>query len=149
MCPENHTFVITEPCYRPLPGKQQGVGLVAAIFVITVMALVSAGISKLVVTSQQSYGHEILSAKAFLAAESGAQLAINAVMPPSGSGSCVDATPTLVAIGLAGCQVSTRCILTGPIDGISYYSIESTGQCGADADLAIRKLTLRVQDGTP
>ncbi|MCW8887345.1 MAG: hypothetical protein OQK12_19140 [Motiliproteus sp.] len=131
------------------PASQQGMGLVAAIFVITVMALVSVGISNLVLTGQQSYGHEILSTRAFLAAESGAQLAVHEVLPPSGSGSCSNNTPALPAAGLSGCQVSTSCTQIGPIDGINYYNIESTGQCGADADLAVRKLTLRIRDGSP
>ena len=129
---------------------QQGLGLVTAIFVITVMALISVGISTLVVTSQQSFGYEVQSARAFLAAESGAQLTVSTVLPPSGAGSCIaSATPSLPAEGLQGCQVETSCNALGPIDGITYYDIQSTGSCGTGVDLAIRKLTLRIQDGTP
>lgn len=143
------------PEFRPSCGhrsrqrqRQQGLGLVSAIFVITIMALLAAGISSLVVTGQQSYGQDILSVRAFLAAQSGAQLAAHAVLPPTGSGRCATITPTLPAPGLAGCSVEASCASVA-VASVTYYSIRSTGQCGAGADRALRQITLRLQDGSP
>ena len=129
------------------PRKQKGLGLVAAIFVITVMALIAVGISNLVVTGQQSYGHEVLSVRAFLAAESGAQLTVNAVIPPSGASTCAaTSTETFTVEGLNGCSALMSCSQIGPIDGITYYDISSEGRCGSGADQAIRRVVLRVQE---
>ncbi len=128
--------------------KQQGLGLVAAIFVITVMAMISVGISNLVLTSQQSYGFEVLSARAFLAAESGAQLAVHSAMPPVGTSSCPAsaATPSLAgAPGLSGCTVETLCSRVD-VASVAYFSITSTGRCGNAADTAIRRLQVRVKN---
>ena len=134
--------------YRQAVGlrKQKGLGLVAAIFVITLMALIAVGISNLVVTGQQSYGYEVLSTRAFLAAESGAQLAVNAVIPPGGGGSCADFTRNFTVEGLQGCRAFTRCSILGPIDGITYYDISSEGSCGTGVDQAIREVVLRIQE---
>ncbi|WP_207060639.1 hypothetical protein [Motiliproteus sp. SC1-56] len=132
-------------------GAQRGIGLVAAIFVITVMALISVGLSQLVVTGQQGYGYQVLSARAFLAAESGAQLAANQLMPPEGGGGsgCPLPNPPLPAEGSGGCEVRLACNQVGPLEVqgrlTTYYTLQSEGRCGSGKDLAIRRLTLRFQ----
>lgn len=47
--------------------RQKGVSIVAAIFLIVILALMGAGMVSLLATSQQSINHEITSAKSYMA----------------------------------------------------------------------------------
>ncbi len=114
----------------------------AAIFVITIMSVIVVGVSSLVITSKESYGYEILSVRAFLLAESGAQMALSHILS-NNVASC--ALPTqLPPPELQNCSLAVVCPAV-LIDGIDYFTIESTASCGSGRDQAIRKLTLRAQ----
>ncbi len=130
-----------------IASRQRGMGLIAAIFVITVMALLTVGLARLVVTGQQSYGYELLSARAFLAAESALQIQHYTVIPPGGGGTCSvsSAIVSFPAVGLQGCEATTYCNAIGPISGVTYYSLEAEGRCGSGIDLAIRRIASRIQ----
>ncbi len=132
---------------RRIASRQRGMGLIAAIFVITVMALLTVGLARLVVTGQQSYGYELLSARAFLAAESALQIQNYAVIPPGGGGTCSVSTAiaSFAAEGLQGCEATVFCDAIGPISGVTYYSLEAEGRCGIGIDLAIRRIASRIQ----
>jgi len=68
--------------------RQRGFGLPLAVFIITVLALIGAAMVALTRTGQESVASEIQSIRAFYAAESGAQLALVAVL-------CVEPQPGL------------------------------------------------------
>ncbi|MFT6114084.1 MAG: MSHA biogenesis protein MshP, partial [Oleispira sp.] len=51
--------------------KQAGIGLPVAIFIITIMSLIAAAVNQIGATSSQSYTQNLLSSRAFYAAESG------------------------------------------------------------------------------
>ena len=53
--------------------RNRGMGLVSAIFLILVVTILVVAISRMVRTSSEAFAQEVLSHKAFLAAESGAQ----------------------------------------------------------------------------
>lgn len=138
--------------------RQRGLGLVAAIFVITVMALLAVGLSNLVVTGQQTQGQEVLSVRAFLAAQSGAEIGASQVLlpdgpvctPPAVNEPLVDSSLSLPGSGLSGCRVAVSCSsFTLTETATTYYRLVSEGRCGSEPDLAVRRLELGIQLPSP
>lgn len=110
--------------------KATGLGLVGAIFVITVLAILSAAMARMVETGARTYTLEILSAKAFRAAESGAELGTNAVFAPNGAGSCGTTTFSFSDEALRRCTAAVTCgqVAAG---GETFYTVTSVGTCDA------------------
>lgn len=123
--------------------QQKGLGLVGAIFVIVVVALVSLAMSRMLAADKLTYSYEILGLKAFLAAESGAQLGVNRLMPPDSTGSCADQTFTLEAPSLRFCTATVSCSQT-TANGEDFFTVTSRGQCSAGDFIASRSLEVRV-----
>ncbi len=116
--------------------RQAGVNLPAAIFVITLLALIAVAINALVNQNAQTYQEEINLTRAFYAAESGAGFAMNTVFPPEGfpgfgaPAECA-AGPrvyTLTVPGLSGCEVSVTCS-NKAVSGLNLATITSVGSC--------------------
>ncbi|WP_210398011.1 pilus assembly PilX family protein [Motiliproteus sediminis] len=139
--------------------QQRGLGLVAALFAITVMALIAVGMTNLSVTAQQSYGVDIQSSRAFMAAQSGAELELNRLMQPADfpqvsavAASCLSDTPhtpppyTFSGGGLQGCSANTSCqTISVATASVLVHRVESVGQCGSGADRVTRKVSLLLQ----
>jgi len=124
--------------------EQGGLGLIGAIFVIVVVAILSTAMSQMLVTDSETQSYEILSLKAFLAAESGAQLGVNRVLAPGGGGSCAARTFTFTDTPLRFCQAVVSCIpLT--VSGDNYYTLTSNAQCLAGAYITQRTVQLRIR----
>ena len=116
--------------------RQRGIGLPAALFVITIMAAIVAAISRLVAQGAVDSTEALQLARALYAAESGAGFALHALYPPAGypdylAQSCTAKDYSFTAPGLAGCSVSVDCSRYANRDGILYFNITSTGTCGA------------------
>ena len=62
--------------------RQRGIGLPAAIFVITLLAVITAAIYQLLGQNAQTYQEQINLTRAFYAAESGAGFAMNSLFAP-------------------------------------------------------------------
>ncbi len=116
---------------------QQGIGLPAAIFIITTMAVIAVAINELVQENAETFVEEVNLARAFYAAESGAGFVMNRTFPPEeypayAGSNCAARTYTFDAlggaVGLAGCTAVVSCstILEA---GVEYHTIESTGSC--------------------
>jgi len=119
---------------------QRGVGLPAAIFVITLMATIAVAINLLVNQNAESFEEESHLIRAFYAAESGAGFAMNALFPPDefpqydDTATCPDnaGNPRIYQFnvpGLALCRAEVSCNIDTEIDGTEYYTITSTGFC--------------------
>ncbi|MDX1588761.1 MAG: hypothetical protein R3296_07460 [Oleiphilaceae bacterium] len=122
---------------------QQGAGLPLAIFLITVMALIVATIAQLQQTSGETAALDILSGRAFYAAESGAQLAMTEVLPDEDSLVCpLDRDYGFTRSGLRGCEAQVTVVCEGdePIARIT-----SVGRCGSGPDRASRRVEVKVQ----
>ena len=116
-----------------------------ALFVITILALITVALTDLEQSSGVSFSLDVNSMRAFYAAESGAQVAMNRIFPPdTGGGSCVSPTVTFTAKGLNGCRASIACSVV-TVDSISYYTLRSTGACGSGLDLAERLIEVRAR----
>lgn len=99
-------------------------------FVIIVLALLSAAMARMVETGARTHALEILSAKAFHAAESGGQLGVNAVMAPNGVGACANVVFSFQDAALASCSANVTCAST-TIGTDVFYTITSVGICDA------------------
>ena len=119
--------------------EQQGVGLPAAIFVITLMVVIAAAVNLMVEENAENFGEEINLTRAFYAAESGAGFAMNSLFPPEDYAGYANLpancsawgtrTYDFIAEGLNACSAEVSC--TGrTLDGNVYSTIESTGSCG-------------------
>ena len=128
---------------------QSGFGLPAAVFVITVLALVIAAMAAIQQSSSRTVSLQVQSHRAFYSAESGIQLALNLLLPPDGSsGRNCTTSPfyslTFTASGLSGCSVSVLCHSVTD-SGETFYILNSTGSCGSGEDRAERQLEVMVQ----
>jgi MSHA biogenesis protein MshP len=121
--------------------KQKGIGIPAALFVITLLAILAVAINSLVSDNAETFQEEVLLTRAFYAAESGAGFAMNALFPPDEfpryqkdvlNTAVCDAGPreyTLTAEGLNGCDVSVSCVIDATVAGVEYYTITSVATC--------------------
>jgi len=123
--------------------QQDGLGLVGAIFVIVVVALLSVAMSRMLEADKLAQSYEILGLKAFLAAESGAQLGVNRLMPPDSVGSCSARTFSFEADSLRFCSAVVACTLTSA-NGEDFFTLSSLGQCTAGDFTASRSLEVRL-----
>lgn len=121
--------------------QQSGIGIPAAIFVITLLAILAVAINSLVLDNAETFQEEVLLTRAFYAAESGAGFAMNALFPPDefplyqkdgGNTAVCDEGPrlyTLQAEGLNACMVSVSCDTDATVAGVEYYTITSAATC--------------------
>jgi len=129
-------------------GKQKGVGLPAAIFIITIMALLAVGINLLVEQNSQSFAEELQLTRAFYAAETGAGFAMNTIYPPeeysayATTAECAAGPRTynFTVDGLNNCSAEVTCnaIVVGTRN---YATVESEGTCG-DVERTIQVRTV-------
>lgn len=136
---------------RRISHKQRGAGLPIAIFIITVLALLVAGMAQLQESSGQSVSLQIQSQRAFFAAESGAQVGVADALADANACPADTTTGWTVAFSaaaLAGCEARISCssAVTAGIGGNSgdrVYSLGSTGECGGGPDKAERVVEVR------
>lgn len=130
--------------------KQEGSALIVAIFIIVVMTLLVAALSKLLARSSESISYEVLGTRAFFAAQSGmeqglAQLfplttpSVYCVIPPAADRvSAPDIVVSLSGNGLQGCSFTLSCNsgrASPEMAETIYYQLTSTGTCGDPASL--------------
>ena len=123
--------------------KQKGIGLISAIALITLAALLSIAIMRTVRTVSDSSVQAIVSFRAFLAAESGAHLAANRIIPPSGAGSCVSRNYDFENMGLPSCRASVDCRET-TVEGESIFTVQSTATCEPQNYKATHSVVVRL-----
>jgi MSHA biogenesis protein MshP len=118
--------------------------MVAAVFVVVVVASLSVVMSSMLQIDAATYSRELLSSRAFLAAESGAQFGINRIVPPAGGGSCADRLFTFPDTPLAMFTATVTCSDI-VVDGTSFYTVASTGFCDAGDRNATRVIEVRLR----
>jgi len=131
--------------YRPT--QQKGFSLPAAIFILVIMALLAAAVVSLFDKGNKGVTQEVLSTRAFYAAESGAQYVLGQIFSLSGGAANCAPTSSLSfnANGFAGCSSSMTCssrIISGEI----YFTINSSGSCAAGSDRAVREIELQARN---
>lgn len=118
--------------------QQQGSMLVIAIFIIVVISLLAASLSRILSSTADSVANEVYSAKAYYASDSGMEFGIYKVLTSSSLPSSECATfPNSGSfnfaigseVGLENCQVAISCQII-PIDvNNKQYYLTSTGTC--------------------
>ena len=123
---------------------QHGFSLPMAVFILVIMALIGTALVNLSQSSHTALGQEVMSTRAFYAAESGAQVALGQLFSLSGAAAnCSASYPTVTfnATGLEGCTATVSCTST-TISSKSYYTLTSTGRCAAATITASRSIEL-------
>ena len=132
--------------------RQRGFSLTMALFVIVVLGLLAAVLYRTVAIGNLSVTQEVLSARAFQAAESGAQAGMVRLFPISGGAGLCNGSPGinqgLTASGLSQCSVNLICSST-VIDGVAHYQMTSTGTCSAGSLRATRVIAVGARGLTP
>ena len=123
--------------------RQRGIGLPAAIFVITLLAVITAAIYQLLGQNAQTYQEQINLTRAFYAAESGTGFAMNSLFAPEDyplfleqPASCADwdtgkGFPRLYEFtvdGLNKCSAIVSCEDVA-VSGVVYPTFTSVGKC--------------------
>lgn len=140
---------------------QQGLGLISAIFVITVLAVIIAGMTRFLSLGQKVTEQEFLGARAITAAQTGIELELtclqnsltgcSTLIPVGNPEPAVKdywpgpaSTATFSIPGLRGCraEVFYRSVSAA---GQAFWTIDSTGFCGTYGGLdgASRKVIIR------
>lgn len=117
--------------------RQSGIGLPAAIFVITLMAVIAVAVNQLVSQNAQTFEEELNLTRAFYAAESGAGFVMNTVFPPeeysayATTAECVatERDYDFTVAGLNQCTATVTCTAV-TIGARNYATIQSEGTCG-------------------
>jgi MSHA biogenesis protein MshP len=119
------------------PQRQRGIGIPAALFVITLLAILAVAINLLLEQNAETYEEEVSLTRAFYAAESGAGFAMNSIFPPeefplyNGAAECA-AGPRVYEFtisGLNGCTATVTCSVDATVASVEYYTIVSEGSC--------------------
>lgn len=127
--------------------RQGGFGLVAAMFVIIIIAAVIAVMARLAVTQNATNNMAIQQARAYQAAQAGLEYGIAQVLAgASCAGFALNGFSVSVACGLA-----TGSPMTVPEEGttpVNFYSITATAEYGSPGtpDYAFRRLSAVVEN---
>lgn len=119
-----------------LKQKTKGSALIVALFVIIIIALLGGAMMKMQATSSENIAQEVLGTRALSAARTGMQVQLAKLFPVGGTGFCppshVQLTYNLSETqGLEQCQATVTCDHYAEFDGVNYYRLESTGECGS------------------
>jgi MSHA biogenesis protein MshP len=110
-----------------------GSALVLALFIIVIVTLLGTALVRMISSNAETIAYEVLGTRAYQAAQAGAQITLEEVFPLSTAGVCNAINPNnpndFTGIdGLDNCQAIVGCT-DRTVDGITYYTITSTGQC--------------------
>lgn len=124
-----HDFIVRNRALN----KQKGSALVIAIFIIVIMTLLGSALVKIISSNAETIAYEVIGTRAYQAAQIGSQKKMSQLFPllPN-NGECLgDVEYNFSSIeGLENCKaVNVGCIEEATVNGVTYYTITSTGQC--------------------
>ena len=128
---------------------QEGSAVMVALFVIVIVGLLAAALSRLLLDSSEKVTVEVLGVRALMAAQSGLEQGLYQLYPngswqaalpdASGHSGCARVSTTLLAdnVGLSGCSVTIACsALTLNSSSLTSYRLTSTGLCNGGGSLS-------------
>jgi MSHA biogenesis protein MshP len=135
--------------------RERGFSLIAAIFVILVLAALGMFALRVGTTQQQTATFDLMIARAQAAADSGIEYGANRGLKAASCPATTTLTPT--ATGMSGftitvtCSVTTHKIGVSPGTTYSAYSLTSTARRGTygTADFVARTVTRTVTNAPP
>lgn len=146
--------------------KQSGSSLIIAIFILVVMLLLGVALSRMLSTSSETIVYEVTGARAFQAANVGAQQKLAEIFPFSpeqakycdGTTDISEADPTATIIshsdyidfgasvnGLRNCKVAQLECDDFKVNDVVYYRIKSTGQCDVGSESVSRTVEVEAR----
>lgn len=134
-----------------IKNTQKGSALVIAIFVIVIMTLLGTALVRMISSSAETVAYEVIGTRAFQAAQVGLQRKLQVLYPllPA-SGTCAPAIEYDLSTikGLENCKaINVACSPYATSDaGITYYKIQSTGQCEVAQVFTTRTLEVQARD---
>ena len=134
--------------FLKIPVKhQQGSMLVTALFVIIVLGMLGLAIFKIQSNSSRSIGYEVYGARAFNAANSGAERALAQIFPLNGTGSCSAFSFDLnEQVAFHGCRVEVECKPFSISEtGFTHFRITSTATCETGDFTTQRKVAVEAR----
>jgi len=133
--------------------SQSGIALVAALFLIVVVAALGTFAVRLGAGQQQAVNLALLGSRALAAANSGVEWAATRALGPTPT--CSNGTLNLNEGALTGFTVTVTCVTTTHSDGgsalpVHIYSIESFAWAGVygSPDYVSRRVRARLTDAT-
>ncbi|WP_278182981.1 MSHA biogenesis protein MshP [Vibrio misgurnus] len=120
--------------------KQAGNLYIVAIFVIVVMGLLAAALSRIEWSNQDALSRDVLGTQAWFAAHSLNELALTQFYPLNASSAvssnCADNAALQTAMDrliaeYPGCSVSVSCRTLGELDNQSLFQLENLVRCGS------------------
>ncbi|KOO58722.1 hypothetical protein WH43_07710 [Rheinheimera sp. KL1] len=137
--------------------KQQGSMLMVALFIVVVMGLLVAALSRLVISSSSMVSTEVLGIRAFFAAQSGLELGLAELYPLQRKTSasddtaiseplvCLDKEYNFFVLGLAQCKAEVSCVESNDTNaGRRHYYLTSISRCGEGSYTSSRTLEMEV-----
>lgn len=131
----------------PKRKNQQGISLLIVVFALVVLGALGAAMANLMSAGSESVAREVISMRALLAAQSGADRKLNDLF--EGSGICDPLSPDdypftpITNLSCDSVRVTCDFIESPTGSGNLFYTITSTGRCGPTGDRAVR--TVQVQ----
>jgi MSHA biogenesis protein MshP len=127
--------------------KQSGISMAFLLFAIIIISLLAAGLIQMNASANLANAQQVISTRAFFAAESGAQLQALRIFPVNGAAaSCGAQVYNFSVAGLNGCRATTSCNVIS-VNSENYYQVISAGQCNIGQPLqATRTIEVRLKD---
>ncbi|MCE2572122.1 MSHA biogenesis protein MshP [Motilimonas eburnea] len=129
------------------PRLQQGSAIVIAVFIIVVMSLLAAALTRMLQDSHQGIGYEVYGTRAYLAANAGIEQGLLKLFPLGGGAPvCGSASLDLSAqTAFHGCVVEYACV-EKVVDSKKVYQIDSTAKCDAGEFITRRKIQAQAKE---
>ncbi len=129
--------------------QQRGFSIVIAVFILVVMSLLAATMLRVQEADTAGTAQDTLTVRAFYAAESGAQFAMNRLYL-DGVGCAGIGLPNGAAAWdetfLAQCRLSSLSCQAETVSGMTFYQLRSTGECRSGAgDQFVASRTVEVR----
>jgi len=145
--------------------SQRGSALVIAVFIIVVMTVIGLALVRMLNASSESVAYEVIGTRAYATAQTGIQWAGRKVFP-LGTGSslhCDGTTVTAISTGsgaeetltppsdiknsagLVNCKIIELKCKDLKYNGVTYFTITSTGQCEVSGVITSRSIVIEAR----
>lgn len=146
--------------------RQQGNLYIVVIFVLVVMGFLATALSRIEVSNSDAHTRDVLGTQAWLLSHSVNELALTLFYPLDSTDSAIathcdpDANPNTSAVSaelqnrataliatVASCRnVTLSCNVKGPLDGETFYLLDSQVTCGSGLSEVVRSQQIWVKE---
>lgn len=128
--------------------KQQGLGLVAAIFLLVIISSIVVALSNFTDTSVRAFGQDLNSLRASYAAQGATEVALHrlgfAGEACAGNMGEIDFTAIASGDGFNNCRVEMSCEVV-TVSGVETWQVSAEATCGSGFEQAQQRMELRAR----